>query len=425
MRLSFIIVIIIMGLWPIDGSCPQEKTKSKSPPQKSVQMSDTALTTKPGKNVGQVEKTDKKPSEPSWMKPHSRSMQLKIVGDVFGGVPLHLTFELSRRIFINKEFPVAIPDPPPAAPIYRVQYEVSDDLGVLLNDCVDLNNYDGDAHFLEVCPGVCLLPGKITIKAVLYYLRQEWGINGKFSSYYDSCIAPKFEQSVGAISPGQISSTNADCHRSHWFSQTIGGPNPETIVDSDGDGISDAEESELLARFRPYYLFSRDLVDGKSTEEHYNPTDVGWYLRQCNVKELKLDPLPKYPVIVENAGLSSSARAALFPKADITQNPTKNAMYLNPLENVNGSNGFPGRHGQSWQEILVKRNVGLYGHVVRANRWYERSQPQICDPTYTYYKIEYWQFFGYNNANQTLSYGIMKVIGPRFSCCMIPGATKS
>ncbi len=55
--------------------------------------------------------------------------------------------------------------------------------------------------------------------------------------------------------------------------------------------------------------------------------------------------------------------------------------------------------------MLQQKNIGLYGHVVRANQNYQRGKIQQEDDTYTYYKIEYWQFFGYNRVGVPGDFG--------------------
>lgn len=172
--------------------------------------------------------------------------------------------------------------------------------------------------------------------------------------------------------------------------------------DSDGDGVSDGDERFLLDTYRPFLRFSRDGVDG---EEHYNPTDALSYIRQS---ELLAGGDEGSSPIVTNADLAVSPGSLLFDASNVLSAPGLSGYHLDPLESVPGSRREnPGRHGATWAEILTRRNVGLYGHVVP----YRETLPQTdfrryhLDPSRLYYKIEYWQFFGYSNANLAFSLG--------------------
>jgi hypothetical protein len=178
-------------------------------------------------------------------------------------------------------------------------------------------------------------------------------------------------------------------------------------VDNDKDGIDDIYENELLREFRPYFLFSKDKVEGNLTAEHYNPADVVWYLKLSEL--LNTGDEDANPVM-DNEYISGDPTRILgvqstFGPANIRINPIRTNYHINPLNKVHGSSGDPGRHGNRWDEILQKRNVGLYGHVVRADIDYQRGVIQRSDNTYKYIKIEYWQFFGYNNANKVWDLG--------------------
>jgi hypothetical protein len=185
-------------------------------------------------------------------------------------------------------------------------------------------------------------------------------------------------------------------------------PFKTTFTDMDKDGLRDQYESYLLNRFRPYFLFSNyyyTTIFGETiaTPEHYNPADVCWYIARS---ELLVSGDEDSTVVMSNDILSQNPAAILsfewetYGKANLLENRAKTDYHINPLEDWNGDDSNPGRHGESWDVILQRRNVGLYGHVVRANTDYQKGMPQRNDATYAYLKIEYWQFFGYNNANQ-------------------------
>jgi hypothetical protein len=173
--------------------------------------------------------------------------------------------------------------------------------------------------------------------------------------------------------------------------------------DLDSDGIGDYIENALLAKYSPYYLFSEDwAAGGIFFGELYNPTDVYWYLQQS---ELLPSGDENDTAIIDNAVLSSKPEALLFPLSDITSFSWRSSYYVNPLEEVNNVCGNPGRHGRDWDYILARRNVGLYGHVVRASQAYRSGEIQRDDGTDGYYKIEYWQFFGYSSAHRVANIG--------------------
>jgi hypothetical protein len=173
-------------------------------------------------------------------------------------------------------------------------------------------------------------------------------------------------------------------------------------VDADHDGLDDHEEHRLLQTYRPYFKFSTD-----GAQEHYNPADVLWYITQSELlpggdesdaailsnATLAANPFALLSAHVQNHGrfCTQSPSGAWTCDSDLTKNPRQTEYAVNPLESVGNQGGDPGRHGDpDWSDIKTKGNVGLYGHVVPDN-----AQHLI--------KIEYWQFFGYNNANQPAS----------------------
>jgi len=201
---------------------------------------------------------------------------------------------------------------------------------------------------------------------------------------------------------GQLEYIRSRCTLKLFRSHPVKEATP--IKDDDGDGLDDNYEDSLLYKFRPYFLFSKDLVEGRSTEEHYNPTDVLWYLQHS---ELLAGGTEDSPIILNNDILNKDPMRLIqvykndsaYGWSDITKTYKKTYYHINPLAEAHGVGHDPGRHGQPWGEILLRKNLGLYGHVVRANRNYNRGEIQREDGTYDYIKIEYWQFFGYNNAN--------------------------
>jgi hypothetical protein len=183
-----------------------------------------------------------------------------------------------------------------------------------------------------------------------------------------------------------------------------------TLTDNDKDDISDQLEKQLLNRFRPCFLFSQN---GDSKPEDYRPADVRWYIARSELLAsgdedsspvIDNDHLVQNPETILALMYSSGPPwnpVPLYSLTNILENTVKTKYYINPLEKWQGNNGNPGRHGESWDVILQKKNVGLYGHVVRADTYYQRGLIQGRDPAaYKYMKIEYWQLFGYNDTGQ-------------------------
>jgi hypothetical protein len=173
---------------------------------------------------------------------------------------------------------------------------------------------------------------------------------------------------------------------------------PPDFVDNDIDNIDDREEKRLLDKYAPYFYFSKK--DG-GAEEDYRPTDVLNYIRGSRL--ITGTNEDSDPVEVTNFDMAAHPEALLFsiptsihPTSSslITHaKPVPTTFHIDPTDDV--------RKGSSWDECKAKRNVGLYGHVVPYNQ--SSAQKDVHDlfmpPNKTYYKIEYWQFFGYNSAN--------------------------
>ena len=69
-------------------------------------------------------------------------------------------------------------------------------------------------------------------------------------------------------------------------------------------------------------------------------------------------------------------------------------------------NNDAGRRGAPWEQVLASRHTGLYGHVVpiylKKAEDYDIGHPTTTADTggLLFYKIEYWQFFGYSSNNK-------------------------
>lgn len=192
------------------------------------------------------------------------------------------------------------------------------------------------------------------------------------------------------------------------------------LVDNDADGMPDSLETLLLARFTPYLRFSLD-----GGEEQYRPMDALNYVRWS---ELQTRGDEGQGVIVPNGTLYPNPAAVLGQGSDILAvKQFRSDRFLNPLADVPQRGGNWARHGYAWADVLLQRNVGLYGHVVP----FQATRPQtdflqcfksrtpihnnrdfvLCDidlnpnAIKTYYKVEYWQFFGYNGVDKPSEIG--------------------
>ena len=149
--------------------------------------------------------------------------------------------------------------------------------------------------------------------------------------------------------------------------------------DSDKDGIPDSIEAALLERFSPYYKFSKDRGN-----ERYRPADAIWAIRHSS---LKPEADEGTSTVIENEVLESEPSAVLkanwrnLGSSNIITNPRKTKYALNIYNKYR--DGYENGDGFTWNEIKSKGNVGIYGHVV---------------PYGQYYKIEYYQYFGYSDT---------------------------
>ena len=184
-------------------------------------------------------------------------------------------------------------------------------------------NFSGEFYCNSLPPG--------NYKLHLYYITQAVGFSAQTHKVYlyDSTAA------VGV------------------FDYTVAAPH---IVDNDNDGIDDMEEDRLLEKFRPYYKFSKQYENA----DDYRPADVEWFIKQSEL--LTSEQESESPIIANNI-LAINPSAIIFNSADgkgsdIKYNPKLTGYHVNPLNNG------PGRNGAAWAEVTLKKNVGMYGHVV-------------------------------------------------------------
>lgn len=134
------------------------------------------------------------------------------------------------------------------------------------------------------------------------------------------------------------------------------------------------------------------------------------------------------PSLVEMAAggtaLAADPSALLGQDSDVSEEKRfrRSDRYLNPLADVPSPGGDWARHGWAWDDVLGRRNVGLYGHVVPFRAVEPQTSPLRCpqsrsgtdsieewvlcavdrgaETAQTWYKVEYWQFFGYSDSGQ-------------------------
>jgi hypothetical protein len=148
-------------------------------------------------------------------------------------------------------------------------------------------------------------------------------------------------------------------------------------IDRDNDLIPDAVEQELLARFRPYYRFSKYF----NTDEDNRPADAGWFVAHSQLQDHHSEtdaPLYAEPQLAADPSLLLKA-TSIGPSA-ILAHPGGTDYHLNINNNF--------RSGESDWTRIMSEATGLYGHVapLRSNAGSE----------ITAYKIEYWQFYAFN-----------------------------
>ncbi|MFN8352907.1 MAG: hypothetical protein U0Y10_00550 [Spirosomataceae bacterium] len=171
-----------------------------------------------------------------------------------------------------------------------------------------------------------------------------------------------------------------------------------SIIDIDQDGIDDNLEHQLLGRFSPFYMFSND-----GGNETFRPADALWYIQQS---ELLDNGDENSSPMIPRSQLANLPHTILLGngKSNVTKTPALSNYHINPVGDT------PGRRGNEWNEVLTKKNVGLYGHVVpvKLTDPYGYNFHHAYDgyaQGKIYYKIEYWQLFGYNSADKPLDIG--------------------
>jgi hypothetical protein len=175
---------------------------------------------------------------------------------------------------------------------------------------------------------------------------------------------------------------------------------PQGMVDIDQDFIDDAVENQLLQTYSPYYRFS--IQEDHSDENR--PMDVLSFIKfsQMLTSDDEADP----PVIV-NSILANDPSKIVFDAgsigpSDINQSAKQTSYYIDPVSEA-------AHAGANWDAVMQLKNVGLYGHVVPITLARDKETGKLkynkddvpagpLDSANLYYKIEYWQFYGYNKC---------------------------
>lgn len=179
----------------------------------------------------------------------------------------------------------------------------------------------------------------------------------------------------------------------------------KVTTDNDHDFLDDKLEDALLEKYSPYFNFS--LQDGT---EPYRPCDAYWYIQNSLLAfdyengSVNTDNCP-LPEGLDQSCLASDPNCLLtfsgknFSPPDLMQYAGRTNFHLIP-------SGLA-KQGNSWDDILSGKNIGLYGHVVpvilNTPADYETRKIFPCTGSTNprlYYKVEYWQYFGYNYDHQ-------------------------
>lgn len=174
-------------------------------------------------------------------------------------------------------------------------------------------------------------------------------------------------------------------------------------VDRDHDFVDDNLEDFLLEKFRPFFKFSYD--DGI---EQYRPCDASWYVKNSALGSnylkgsINTDDCPVIPGL-DQACVTDNPEC-IFNPSKVPEPP--DLYYYAGRTNYHFVPSDAAKHGSDWSEILSQKKIGLYGHVVpvilgSVSDYQTRKifPYDIQENKKLYYKVEYWQFFGYNYAH--------------------------
>ena len=163
-------------------------------------------------------------------------------------------------------------------------------------------------------------------------------------------------------------------------------------ADHDGDGIADALEEELLRRYRPYYRFSRTTPHGclndnpdcpfvAAHDEDVRPADPLDEIRHGRLATMKKDGDGTSAVIECGPLDRPDTMYTCRPDASLRVSRKKSSLCVD-IDRA--------RHGGVSLDEARDKATGIFGHVA----------PDTLDG-HPAYKIEYWQFFAFNNQDMT------------------------
>jgi hypothetical protein len=156
----------------------------------------------------------------------------------------------------------------------------------------------------------------------------------------------------------------------------------DATTDADKDGIADSLEEDLLRRYRPYYKFSKS----GSSDETYRPADPVTEITYSQLREHQgdsdvSDPLPGCGRAGDHHLTPASQLFSCKPDTNFQVAKAKKDYCLNIAD---------ARYGGVPMAEAKTDATGLVGHVINDTV-----------NGHAAYKIEYWQFFAFNNQDIT------------------------
>jgi hypothetical protein len=155
----------------------------------------------------------------------------------------------------------------------------------------------------------------------------------------------------------------------------------ELGADTDCDGVPNVSEKQMLSRFRPFYRFSLD--DGP---DKYHPMDALSFVRNSTL----LDSQSQGSNVLVTRGTLASDPLKLLGVHTSVWGATDRRIGPDAVTPYQLQIALNRRTGEPSLARVRNAAVGLYGHVAPLS--------DMTAGTITGYKIEYWQFYGYNDA---------------------------
>jgi hypothetical protein len=202
-------------------------------------------------------------------------------------------------------------------------------------------------------------------------------------------------------------------------------------LDRDGDGIADSVEASLIERFSPLLRFT---VEKDGGSDKYHPMDMIEYIRHSDLV-VHNDPAQ---IVVPNSILQTHPEKVVGGTINVLVDYENNKCVQGSLRQVAAIQGQLDKHsdnnpdvgtydlGAEWSVVDSQKHVGMYAHVSpfmpgsaadlthfpTIARQQDNGQPVIPPSAYETicktdrcFKLEYYQFFGFNQAWADLGYG--------------------